>query len=235
MSKYAYTTLLATDDYLYGVLGLYFSLQNVKTKYDFVLIVTDGVSSETISILDDLKITYKCFPQCDFTMPDTLYKATFNKFHLFQLNEYDKVCFLDGDAVVTSNMDHIFDMPAPGFMVFNDDFLSGVIMLLEPNSQDFNYLLKFRTICGEDESIWNRLYSPKTVTNLIDYENNIIHRSDGGSKAHKYWVFFNIASVEKLKNFMQLESEREFIELRYWMMSGTFNAIFDLDKILLVK
>ena len=47
MKKYCWTTLLATDDYVWGILGLYFSLQKVYSKYPLIPIVTDNISDET--------------------------------------------------------------------------------------------------------------------------------------------------------------------------------------------
>lgn len=54
MGNYAYTTLLATDDYVYGVIGLLFSLQEVQSKYPLHIIVTNNISDYTLSLLDEI-------------------------------------------------------------------------------------------------------------------------------------------------------------------------------------
>ena len=43
-NNFAFTSVLATDDYLGGALGLYYSLQMAESKYPFHLLVTDNVS-----------------------------------------------------------------------------------------------------------------------------------------------------------------------------------------------
>lgn len=52
MNKYTYLTLLGSDNYLRGVLGLWKSLINQNSKYPLTVMVTNQVSENSIIELE---------------------------------------------------------------------------------------------------------------------------------------------------------------------------------------
>ena len=218
MGNYAYTTLLATDDYVYGVLGLFFSLKEVQAQYPLHVIVTSNISENIIAILDEVGVLYTVMPRVDFKsargMHEIPYALTLNKMHLFDLVQYDKVCFIDGDAVLKDNIDRIFEMDPPGFIVFGSTFLSGVLMLFDPKMHTFKKLYqKFQT-AGTDEVIINTIYSASKVTDLVEFFNSIVHLSHGGTGTqYKYWQLQHLDSIEKIQKYIQKEHKCNYINL----------------------
>ena len=49
--KYAWTTLLTSEDYLQPVLNLQYSLRRVRSEYPLVIIVTDTIFMNVVSTL----------------------------------------------------------------------------------------------------------------------------------------------------------------------------------------
>ena len=113
MEKYAYITLLSSDDYVWGVLGLYYSLKKKnKCKYPLIVIVTQDISTETINILIKNNISYKIVKTIYFPeMPGISglnpkrYITCANKIYIYNFTEYDKVMFIDADCIILFNID----------------------------------------------------------------------------------------------------------------------------------
>ena len=208
--KYAYTSLLASDDYLYGVIGLYLSLQQVNSEYPFHLIVTDNISQACLDVLDELEMLYTIVPRVDFICDYDNYLITLNKFHIYSLKQYDKVCFIDADALVKDNIDAVFKYTAPGFIVFDGNFLSGVLVLVNPADYDFEYFVKNHRIEPTDESIWCHIYDCSKVSDLEKFFGLLIHMSDEGHNEGKYWKYFELDTIQKVKTFLRKEQLCEF-------------------------
>ena len=210
MENYAFTTLLATDDYLWGAVCLYQSLQIVNSKYPFHLLVTDNISLKTRNILDEIGILYTIVPRIDFMNQENRYFVTFNKFHIYTLTQYDAVCFIDCDAIVKTNIDDVFSNTAPGFMVLNDRFLSGVLVLVNPKSKTLQDFESYREECSADEQVWNKIYDPSKVTDLSEYMYALIHRTDVFNSDDKYWKYYQLDSMEKVLDYLHREYESDF-------------------------
>ena len=133
----AYITLLSTNNYLYGCIGLMYSWKKTNSKYPFYVIVTDDITKENIKILeqigynvikDNLYIpqsyynllkqyeetgNYECptgNSTADLTKNGWQYGWT--KLHMFKYTQFDKLLFIDADSYVVRNLDDVFDMPA---------------------------------------------------------------------------------------------------------------------------
>lgn len=210
MNNYAFTTLLATDDYLWGAVGLYYSLKRVNSQYPFHLLITDNLSPETVIKLDEIGITYTIVPRIDFIKQEDRYPLTFNKFYIYSLKQYDAVCFIDCDALVRTNIDDIFSLQTPGFIVINNSFLSGILVLINPQSKNFCDFETYRQTYRSDEWVWNKAYDPSKVTNLIDYFPKLIHRSDLFTNDDKYWKYYQLNSENKIKNYIWSEHDSNF-------------------------
>lgn len=89
------------------------------------------------------------------------FAATFTKLRVFDLDDLDKVVFLDADTVVLRNVDELFERPAiaaaPDFFM-PDRFNSGV-MVIEPSHELFGklqaWLAASPTYDGGDQGVLN--------------------------------------------------------------------------------
>ena len=117
----AFVTFLSDDIYLVGARVLHQSIKDTNTKYPMVVLVTDGVSMDSISILKSdgcfvKKIDVVPNPKSD----EIRYKWVYTKLRAWELTEYDRVVFLDADIVVLDNIDELFDNSLSKFAVVSD-------------------------------------------------------------------------------------------------------------------
>lgn len=163
MEKYSYITLLTNDTYVYGVILLNQTLKQVKTKYPLLVLITNNVSDASKEILTQLNIKYRQvdnIPMSDelFTYNSNvnarfaaIWKNCFTKLHIFELEEFTKIIFLDADIMVLKNLDHLFKKPhmtaaldGEYFNIWPDwpHFNSGCLVI-EPSIQEFNNILDY--------------------------------------------------------------------------------------------
>lgn len=113
-AKKVWTTLVTNTKYMDGVLTLAYSLQKVGSKYPLVVLYTDAFSPEGHYELDKRGI-YK--RHIKYLLPtehkdyenDSRFYDCWSKLQPFSLTEFDLVCQLDSDMVVTQNMDELLD------------------------------------------------------------------------------------------------------------------------------
>ena len=125
MEMYSYISVLATDDYLDGILVLNHSLKQVKSKYPFLVIVTSNISKSTLDLLSRNGIQYEIVEflknptfvqdsaKANRGAPDVVpqWYFTYSKLHIFGLEKFDKLVYLDADMLVYMNIDELFNKP----------------------------------------------------------------------------------------------------------------------------
>lgn len=114
--NYAFMTLVMINDiYIPAALVLADSLRRHKTKAELVVMVTPDISEEgkkQLKLLFDKVIEVEYLKvQSDRKHDYLSYVCT--KFHLLNMTQYKKIIFLDADAIVNTNIDDLFSVPAP--------------------------------------------------------------------------------------------------------------------------
>lgn len=157
--NYAYVTLLGSDNYLKGTLGLICSLKKQKPKYPIIVLVTNKISNGVLDILKKLNIKYKLISEIEAPQDIKLnnengsypnWTNTFSKLMIFGMIEFDKIVFLDSDMMVLKNIDELFEKDNlsatiagksyPGNETWKD--LNSGIMVVEPKKNEEKRLLK---------------------------------------------------------------------------------------------
>jgi len=115
VEKYAFVSVLSTDDYLPGLLVLNKSLLNTRSKYSLDVILTSNISKETKLILDRNHISYSVTVQ-EIENPTNVDRehrwfSTYSKLAVFNQVQYEKIIYLDADMVVLRNIDNLFLYP----------------------------------------------------------------------------------------------------------------------------
>lgn len=111
---FAWVTLLTQPDYLPGVKALHHSLQQSKTRWPLVVMVTDAIAIRDREALQAegcvIHPVEPLAPPAD--LPHHYASAQFaevwTKLRVWQLTEYERVVFLDADMLVLQNMDELF-------------------------------------------------------------------------------------------------------------------------------
>ena len=143
--NYCYCSLLTSDNYLKGVLGLAYSLKIVDSKYPFLVIITDNISEESIDILKENNISFIIKPLLLF-QSHSEYVTTINKFYLYTLINFEKIIFIDADAFVLENIDKYFNYNmSVGYRYWNGHqfIISGGFLVLKPSLEKFQKAKKF--------------------------------------------------------------------------------------------
>ena len=156
--KYTYATLLSTDDYIWGIIGLNYSLKLVNTKYPLLCIATTEISQFTLNLLKKYNIEYVVEPHLSF-IEESCYQTTLNKVYAWTL-DYDKILYLDGDLIIEKNMDYLFDYPAPIFkyaVKYNFEqhisvvTICGECFLIAPNKKLFEVMSQEYFLKNDEE------------------------------------------------------------------------------------
>ena len=202
--KNLYATLLSSDNYLYGAITLFLSLERVQTKYPFLVILTDNCSESTKQILQEYNIEFMQIPLLLFQNKENHWQSTINKFYIFNLEEYNKVCFLDADIILKENIDYIFEYTQNPVFV-NSHYLPywGGIFVIQPNKTIWQYIIKkYQNKCTNDEMVLEQLYPFHYLQFYVpDIESKFIHCNI----SPKWWSSLKSTSLLEpiLSNFLQ--------------------------------
>lgn len=168
--KAAYITLVTNADYAMGATALVRSLRLTGTEADIVVMHTGGVSSDRLELLQALGaklVEAELLPTSDaFNQRHARAKIhadapftrgrkpgfhtpldNFAKLRLWQMTQYEKVVFIDADAIVLRNIDRLFDYPefsaAPNVYESLADFhrLNSGVFVARPSHETFDAML----------------------------------------------------------------------------------------------
>lgn len=217
MAKYAWTTLLTTTDYLQSVLLLNASLKRVGSKYPLVVIVSDDIAMEVIPDLEAKNCLYYIVPNLQRMYTKRLFSIDMlMKFYSFELTEYDKVCYLDGDILVLKNCDFVFNYRAPAAKYLGWDNrrpihtseergqLAGEMMVLKPGTFSMDYFFKAERDLTAfwDESVLQENFGIQQVTNITLTDSNYLYHAHTTGSNNKYWERYNLYNEKDLDDFL---------------------------------
>lgn len=199
-NKHAYVTMLSTDSYLPGVLALFESIKQTNSKIEnFVVVTNEDIKQETKDRLEEKGYTVISKPKVN--VPQSIknknkilpyWNNTFDKFNIFDLEEYDKIVYLDSDIYVRDNIDELFDKPNMSAVVAGKSFpgnesweeLNSGVMVIEPKKEIREELIKKmndmsnskRKIKNGKLSFGNRYFSNIKLSKL---KSSIVKRVQG--------------------------------------------------------
>lgn len=217
-NKFAWITLINSNEYFKGALGLYFSLQRVKTKYPFIIMVVEnGISEDNIQVLKDLKIEYYLIKDKSFLSINDYnngsHASTLNKFQMYNLKEkFNKLCFVDADVLFYKNLDYIFYFDYFFTKGFTGLISGGIFLLnMDKETRTFDEIYKECFLWDNDEQILNYLYLKELFDGPeFDYTvNGGLFHSAGSPK---YWERFGLDNVNKIERFIYNYMNKKILE-----------------------
>ena len=126
-SNYAYCTLITRSSYLTGVVILAHTLKKSGSAYPLIVLYTDTLPQSSIRALElEAPHSNLILHHVSALLPrDNIhvhliaerFADTWTKLRVFQLHElqqWDKLCYLDADMIILKNMDHVFAKRLPG-------------------------------------------------------------------------------------------------------------------------
>jgi alpha-N-acetylglucosamine transferase len=178
----AYATLVTNADYALGAKALVRSLTLTGTRADIVVLHTGGVARAALAPLEALGArlqavellptsdTFNARHQRDRLHADAPFVKggkpafhtpldNFAKLRLWQLTQYDRIVFVDADAIVVRNIDRLFSYPefsaAPNVYETLADFhrLNSGVFVAAPSGATFAAMLD---ALDRPDTFWRR-------------------------------------------------------------------------------
>jgi alpha-N-acetylglucosamine transferase len=115
----AWITLLTQPSYLDGVRTLNRSLQNTRSRYPLVVMVTGNIDQQTRRLLADegclLREVTALKPSAGIAefYANPRFSEVWTKLAAWRWTEFERLAFLDADMLAVKNMDEVFDTPLP--------------------------------------------------------------------------------------------------------------------------
>ena len=116
--NYAYTTLITRASYLAGVILLAHTLRKHGSIYPLIVLYTPSLDGPALSALRaEASKSNLILKECELLLvPGTTkvnliaerFRDTWTKLRVFQLFDYEMVCYLDADMMIFRNMDQVF-------------------------------------------------------------------------------------------------------------------------------
>ncbi|CAG5090160.1 Oidioi.mRNA.OKI2018_I69.PAR.g12481.t1.cds [Oikopleura dioica] len=187
--RIGFVTLATTDSYAAGALVLARSLRQVNTVAELVCLVSNSISEGTrtrlASEFDDV-IVVDVLNSNDDAMLTLLKRpelgVTLTKLHCWKLTQYNKMVFLDADALVVKNIDDLFqreEISAVADCGWPSCFNSGVFVF-KPSVDTFNELIEFAknegSFDGGDQGLLNDFFSDwstKSIDRILPFGYNV--------------------------------------------------------------
>ncbi|CAJ1424259.1 unnamed protein product, partial [Effrenium voratum] len=123
--KFAYVVCIwgFNPEYVLGAMVLAHSLKRTGTKHDMVLLHTSDVPVKAIGLLErcgwkprEVEYVEAVGALYGNHCREGRFADVFTKLRVFGLFEYEKVLLMDADLLVCSNIDELFELPAPAAM-----------------------------------------------------------------------------------------------------------------------
>lgn len=148
-----FVTLLATPDFLPGVIVLNYSLLKYNPNYKLLVLITKRINKKTIDILFTNSINVKLVDEISnphLKKGDNRgFIHTFTKLRIFEIIDYKKIVYIDSDMLVLSNLDSLFESPHMSAVIAGSlakgnehwNQLNSGLMVIEPNLTLFRELM----------------------------------------------------------------------------------------------
>eukprot|EP01133_Synstelium_polycarpum_P016879 gene16879-20071_t len=101
----------------------------------------------------------------------TNWGMTWNRYHAFNMTQYQRVLYLDTDVYLLKSLESLFELPSARIVLsqfYWKPFLlpNSMLMLIEPNTTDFNNLMEI--------SMSNHKYSSDVIAAYINYKDTVL-------------------------------------------------------------
>lgn len=224
--RYAYVTLLYSDDFALGVRALGQSLratQNEKRQnIDHVVLITPHVGKEMEEWLqaDGWKVKRVEAAQNPNDKYIKRLHGVYTKLEIFRLIEYHRVVYLDADTTILENVDELFLCGPFCAVMRHSELINTGVIVAEPSHPLYNDLKAkakkgLYSYTGGDQGFLNSYYSDYAACPYFEPMKQIGLGSDG-SKCRRLptryngdwpFVMLNGMAMVSTKNHMQEEFE----------------------------
>lgn len=115
MARRAFVTVLASENFLPGVIALCYSLRQYDVRTEIVVLSTARLDLHQLSRLSDLGVIVVAVERIPNPWTRGLvrhrFESTFTKLRIFDLIEFDKLVYIDADMLVARDITCLFSKP----------------------------------------------------------------------------------------------------------------------------
>lgn len=161
----AYATVLhSSESYVCGAIVLAHSIRRTGSCRDLVLLHDKSVSDAKRRALAAAGWKLRMIKRIrnPHAKKFTYNEYNYSKLRLWLLTDYDKVVFVDADAVVLRNVDHLFQMPEMSATGNDGVLFNSGVMVIEPSNATFSLLMNRRdeivSYNGGDQGFLNEAF-----------------------------------------------------------------------------
>ena len=193
--KYAYVTLTSNDLFVPGAVAVIKSIAATQTTHPVYCMVSEDVSSENCESIKQAGAKVLIVPKIHSSTSGESGDRfeigknwlTFTKLNVFNLTEFDKIVYIDADALVRDNIDEMFDFDCPsGYLLAHTGELEAGVLVLEPSAEVFKDLLLYKdqeNWVNHDQSLLNWYFLEKTknfheLDNAYHFCHKLYHNHD---------------------------------------------------------
>ncbi|CAA6664979.1 unnamed protein product [Spirodela intermedia] len=161
----AYATVLhSSESYVCGAIVLAHSIRRSGSRRDLVLLHDKSLSDAKRRALAAAGWKLRMIKRIrnPHAKKFTYNEYNYSKLRLWLLTDYDKVVFVDADAAVLRNVDHLFEMPEMSAAGNDGVLFNSGVMVIEPSNATFSVLMKRRdeivSYNGGDQGFLNEAF-----------------------------------------------------------------------------
>ncbi|ETO66079.1 hypothetical protein F444_16671 [Phytophthora nicotianae P1976] len=171
--RFAYFFYVTTDTYACAAIQFIHRLTNDlqmnSSRIDIVVLHTRRMGDRLLRKLHDrYHVRTILVDPVKADAAEPTWKESLTKLRTFQDWGYDRVVFLDADAVPMANLDHLFDLPsaplyAPTAYWLEQPFFASTLLVIEPSGDVFNDIIRWArergAAAGFDMDILNKYFA----------------------------------------------------------------------------
>ncbi|KAL2611443.1 hypothetical protein R1flu_023135 [Riccia fluitans] len=223
-SNQAYTTLLYGDEFLLGVRVLGKSIKVTGTDKDMVVLVSKGVSSEAMELLEAdgwivEHIDLLENPNSKKKRPSRFW-GVYTKLKIFNMTNYEKVVYLDADTIVTRSIEDLFLCKRFCANLKHSERLNSGVMVVEPSRDLFEDMLAkvttLKSYTGGDQGFLNSYFEDFANARLFDPLMSPDERKEYNPEFERLSTLYNAdVGLYMLANKWMVDDESELRVVHY--------------------
>ena len=182
MENNCYVTLMTEIRFLPCIIRCNQGMKHFKSKYPYIVLIPENNAYFEQEVIKN-NLLYKKIPLDNFKNKHDYFNDTINKFHIFNFLEYDKICFLDGDIIISGNIDEEFDYMKDNVNIIKYVYreketinanVTGQMFIIRPQNGVYEDLKKHSYFFQNDEElIVNHNY---IRNNMYDYKYSLLNQ-----------------------------------------------------------
>ncbi|KAI6209196.1 hypothetical protein M3Y96_00195800 [Aphelenchoides besseyi] len=222
-AQFAYVSILSSEDFILAARVMAHTLQkHNESKIPYVVLYTEDVSEDSLIALRLQEVLLKQVNKIDTpslkTHPDKKFQYT--KLHLWSLEQYEVLVYLDLDTAVLDSIGELFHCGSFCASVRHSDKFNAGVFVLRPNQTVYEDMLnstyEMQSYDGGDQGFMNAYFWQVKWASMFDSNATIKSSIQRLSAAYNYDVGMYYLSGKMLINPKIIHYTMAFVKPWHW-------------------